>query len=85
MLPNHSPLVVAEQFAPGVALPGPTSIWDSDARRRTDPVHGTALRRGVAEVEDSFSTRRDRTSGLIRDAGTAGRAAGAYEQVPGAG
>jgi luciferase family oxidoreductase group 1 len=54
MLPNHSSLVVAEQFGTLVALHGDRIDLGLGRAPGTDPVVTAAIRRGVAETVDDF-------------------------------
>jgi len=54
MLPNHSSLVVAEQFGTLVALHGDRIDLGLGRAAGTDPVVSAAIRRGVAETVDDF-------------------------------
>ncbi|WBU39008.1 LLM class flavin-dependent oxidoreductase [Homoserinibacter sp. YIM 151385] len=54
MLPNHSSLVVAEQFGTLVALHGERIDLGLGRAAGTDPVVSAAIRRGLAETVDDF-------------------------------
>ncbi len=66
MLPNHAPLIIAEQFGTLAALyPGRIDLGLGRAPG-TDMMTARALRRNLDAGVDSFPQRRDRTDRLFR-------------------
>ncbi len=83
MLPNHAPLVIAEQFGTLAALhPGRIDLGLGRAPG-TDMATARALRRNLDAGVDSFPQRRGRTDGLFRAGGA--RAEGARRARRGTG